>query len=150
MSSMLMNQSSARRFVPLLALACTTLLTGCGGSNYTVVPVSGRVTLKGRPLAEVHVSFQPQRKSPNDPEPGPGSYAMTDADGRYRLKTVDPEMDGAVVGTHVVRLTMAEAGAGVDDADLGIRPQVLPPEAGDGSRRFEVPPGGTTEADFAF
>jgi hypothetical protein len=124
------------------------LLTGCGGPKYQTAPVSGRVTLDGRPMANAHVSFQPTAQG--NPNPGPGSFGVTDADGHFRLQTIQPRQDGAVVGSHVVRIVPYRPNEGLKDDDT-VRPRdpSLPPQADDGSLRFAVSPDGTDRADFA-
>jgi hypothetical protein len=69
-------------------------IVGCGGSG--VAPVSGRVTLDGRPLEHADVMFQPDGSQRL-------SAGRTDADGRYELayKRGEP---GAIVGEHSVRI----------------------------------------------
>ena len=130
-------------------LVLTTLLMGCSGREYDVAPVAGQITLDGQPLAEATVSFEPLAAA-GRPNPGPGSYGKTDADGRFGLFTAKPEMKGAVVGTHVVRIR--QGSSRVDPARDDYTPAVksqLPKRCHDGSLRFEVSPGGTNEADFA-
>jgi hypothetical protein len=61
------------------------VFTGCGGS--TVAPVSGRVILDGKPLAGIHVSFQPTGGG-KEQNPGGGSYAITDDSGGFTLRMV--------------------------------------------------------------
>ena len=86
-------------------LFCPTvcLLVGCAGQG--LAPVSGRVTLDGKPAANVHVSFQPMATGGNI-NPGGGSYAIVDEDGRFTLKTVDGDKRGAVVGKHRVEINI--------------------------------------------
>src|SRR2546423_8011399 len=79
---------------------------GCGGSE-KIVPVSGVVKLNGQPLANAHVSFQPTA-SGNNPKAGVGSYGVTDASGKYWLKTADTDSTGAVVGTHRVEINLKQ------------------------------------------
>jgi hypothetical protein len=125
------------------------LAAGCGGRN--VVPVSGRVTLDDKPLAGVHVGFQPMATEGNK-NPGGGSYAITDADGRYTLKLVEGGEPGAFVGKHRVEITVR--GAEVDpNTDLrpkgGAAKVVIPPKFNrDTTLTFDVPAGGTDKADF--
>jgi len=125
------------------------LLAGCGGAGYQLAPVSGRVTLHEKPLAGVHVSFQPVALGAGSPNPGPGSFGQTDADGRFTLRTMDTDRPGAVVGNHVVTLSTASQQSGPSDAVIPAE-SLLPKSAGDGSLRFEVPAGGTDQANFAF
>jgi hypothetical protein len=127
-------------------LAACLLSCGCGGPGYKLAPVSGRVTLHGKPLADVQVSFQPSQEGRS--EPGPGSFSTTDADGRYSLKTVtEPPREGAVVGRHVVTFrARAPESLKTDEA---VAPGVmLPVRAVDGSLSFVVTPEGTEQADF--
>lgn len=56
-------------------------------------PVTGTITLDGRPLGGVVVSFQPAS--------GPGVLGMADESGRYELSTPGRGRD-AVAGTHSV------------------------------------------------
>jgi hypothetical protein len=131
------------------------LTVGCGGS---AVPVSGRVTLDGEPMADLVVNFQPAVKGTDKSALAPGSFASTDSEGRYRLRTLDG--DGAIPGEHVVTLVYrdpkqlsAEAGQSRRDVNPKAPPQMsfkLPSKAHDGSLRFNVPAGGTKDADFAF
>jgi hypothetical protein len=116
---------------------------GCGGGeSYEFVPVSGRVTLGGEPVANARVSFQPASGQTN---PGPGSSGVTDADGRYTLQAATPAREqGALVGKHVVTIsTASEPSDDAAGASSG-----LPPQAGSGSLTFDVPPGGSQAADF--
>jgi hypothetical protein len=121
---------------------------GCSSSK--VVPVSGRVTLDGRPLAGVHVGFQPIAKA-GDLNPGGGSYAVTNSDGQFQLLLVEGEQPGAFVGQHRVEIT-AKSVAPPDNVDFAKRPPpkvFVPAKYSQGSDlRFEVPPGGTTGANF--
>jgi hypothetical protein len=124
------------------------LLTGCGGRDYQVAPVSGTVTLDKKPAAGVHVSFQPIAEEVGNMNPGPGSYGVTGADGRFSLQTVEPTEPGAVVGRHRVRFTLSQDAPPEND-DVG-RPD--PPRLADrfldGSLTFQVPAEGTASADF--
>jgi hypothetical protein len=88
--------------LPVLAAAALAA-AGCSREPYQVASVSGRVTLDGQPLAGAAVLFQPVAPEGNI-NPGPGSYGVTDADGRYTLTLVGREIKGAVVGKHKVRV----------------------------------------------
>lgn len=124
---------------------CALALSGCGRQSYELSPVSGRVTLDDRPLANAHVSFQPM--AAGNPNPGPGSFGITDGDGRFHLQTVGTRKDGAVVGQHVVRIMMRQQDTAADDV-VPPRDTSLPSRADDGSLRFQVHRGGTDQADF--
>jgi len=136
----------ARAAWPLLACL---MLAGCSGPDYEVVPISGRVTLDGDPLEDVEVTFQPMAVKAANPNPGPGSYGLTDADGHYSLRTVEPAEDGAVVAKHVVYLSIKYASEGLGDEIVFSRETVLPRCCRDGTMKYEVLPGGTDHADFA-
>jgi hypothetical protein len=88
------------RFVLLLALA---LLVGCSSSDAPkTAPVKGTVTMAGKPLPNVGVTFLPTGK-------GPIASGNTNDKGEFTLRTVNPG-DGAVIGTHKVALGRAEEG----------------------------------------
>jgi hypothetical protein len=119
---------------------------GCGSGN--VAPVSGRVTLDGEPAANVRVTFQPFGSAENT-NPGPGSYAITDADGRYQLVMVGTNRSGAVVGRHRVSI-QSPNGPSKEFPDAPPRPAKMVPKeyTKESTREFEVPKGGTGAANF--
>lgn len=88
-------------------MAC---LLGCGDASPPLTPVSGRVTLDGRPLADAVLEFVPASGSP--------SFGRTDARGRYELWFAH-QRPGGVAGANLVRVLPAlaenEAG-GLDEA----------------------------------
>jgi len=143
-----------------VAIAGSSLLwigAGCkrGPRGPEIVPVSGKVTLDGKPVGEVRISFQPQAPpapsgSKKAVEVGVGSNATTGADGTYVLALSDNTKTGAVVGVHTVRLADKEVEA--DDRDAGPSPAPrkprFPARYGDGSLTFEVKPPGTSDANF--
>jgi hypothetical protein len=75
-----------------LALA----VAGCGRGP-ALAPVSGTVTMNGKPLARVRVEFWPEEGSPR-------STGSTDEAGRFTLTTDGTAKPGAVVGRHKVVL----------------------------------------------
>jgi hypothetical protein len=75
------------------------LVTGCGAP--TMAPVQGRVTFKGRPVADANVTFSPVARFDGDREPGKSATGFTTADGRFVLSTYKPN-DGALIGKHRV------------------------------------------------
>jgi hypothetical protein len=71
-------------------------LSGCGdGLQYA--EVEGTVTQGGKPLEKIQVEFHPDGT-------GPKSVGVTDAAGKYVLKSEGNGRDGAVVGSHRVVL----------------------------------------------
>ncbi len=129
-------------FLPLLL----PLAAGCGGP-YKTAPVSGRVTLNGKPLANAAVLFQPVATEGNN-EPGPGSSGVTDADGRYSLTLIGNRGKGAVIGKHKVRIT--KMGQESDPSDDRPQPFKQPLSRRNRGKQLEieVPPGGTDSANF--
>jgi len=154
--------------VAALALA----IAGCGP---TYPPVSGRVTIAGRPAAGVHVLFTPLATS-STIAPGPYAQATTDAHGKYTLVT-RRGAPGATPGSNRVELKAAgwneleywrsEAARLQAEADgalrhpvardrIAIEERIGQLEAGAGkdgpeptaTTEFLVPAGGTDSADF--
>jgi hypothetical protein len=81
-------------------LACGVLCAGCGRSGPEVAPVSGRITLDGRPLENADIVFQPEdSKSP--------SYGRTGKDGHYALG-YKRGVEGARVGWHNVAISVSK------------------------------------------
>jgi hypothetical protein len=113
-------------------------VAGCNGQG--IVPVSGRITLDGRPLANAVVLFEPNDDRHN---PGMGSTGETDADGRYELRQIQPDRAGAVVGRHRVSIRTAVHGKERDGHEL--IPAVYNT---DSKLECDVPSGGRHDADF--
>ncbi len=132
----------------LAVVAGCLLLAGCGKTEYELAPVSGQVTMKGKPLADIKVSFQPVSQRPDQPNPGPGSYASTDADGRFTLRVMERDADGAVVGLHQVRVATKAPPQDPADDRAPVYKEIVPRQWRDGSKTFEVPPEGTDQANF--
>jgi hypothetical protein len=125
------------------------LAAGCGSTK--TAPVSGRITLNGKPLAKASVTFAPIG-SKDKQEPGPSSAGITDADGRYSLTLIGEEGNGAMIGKHKVRIALQEE---VDTTVDEIKPKdaaklkQLPLKYnGQTTLEFDVPAGGTDKADF--
>ncbi|HJZ91304.1 MAG TPA: hypothetical protein VKE40_10565 [Gemmataceae bacterium] len=134
-----------RRFLAVLAIALP-LAAGCSRGPATA-QVSGRVTLNGQPLANVHVSFQPIAAG-NDYNVGGGSYAITDADGKFTLRLVDGEKLGAVVGKHRVEITPRNTDDDLDRRGKGAPTGIPERYNRNTTLTFEVPAKGTDQADF--
>ena len=130
---------------------------GCGEkSNYA--PVSGVVKLNGKPYPKAVVLFQPVGGKDN-PNPGRGSMGVTDENGRFVLKS-DDGTTGAVVGTHQVKIRTEGPEMVGYDPEVGSpddapgpekgKPDPIPPDWRSLSDKhtFEVPPGGTDQANF--
>jgi hypothetical protein len=133
----------------LLGLAVVFAL-GCGSSKF--VPVSGKVTLNGQPLANATVAFQPTGDEQTI-ETGPGSSGKTNENGEYTL-TVATGKKGAVVGKHRVLISTVETNREDDQRpQRGDRSLVnrVPSRYGMGGKDelfFVVPSEGTNKANF--
>ncbi|TWT97541.1 hypothetical protein Pla108_16930 [Botrimarina colliarenosi] len=80
------------------ALVGVALLTaagaaGCGDGRFETAPVSGVVTLDGKPVTHGAVIFTPEQGWP--------AHGELDSEGRFTLKTYEPG-DGAIVGEHQI------------------------------------------------
>jgi hypothetical protein len=134
----------SRPTIAALAAALLLACVGCG-QKINAVPVSGRVTLRGQPVADVALNFAPLTGN----EQAYAAYGKTDSDGRYTLRLVENDLPGATAGQN--RVTLNES-TGAPENDGG-GPAVtfkLPFKARDGTMSFEVPAAGTDKADFAF
>lgn len=118
---------------------------GCGDSS-GLVPVSGKVTLNGKPIAGASLTFQPIAAGKTT-EAGQGSYARTDDEGSYELRTALSDELGAIAGRHVVLITTSREDNAKPEAGTSLGEQ-SPRAFLDGSVTFEVPAEGTSEADF--
>ena len=135
----------------LIAAALAAVL-GCSAAGPDVVPVSGTVTLNGKPLANATVAFAPIAK-PGEVIAGDGSAGKTDAAGEYTL-TTSRGVPGAQVGRHRVRITVLAEQVGTSDErrSRGGRPvkNTVPARYnGDTELTFEVIAGRPNKADFS-
>ncbi|TXT27565.1 MAG: hypothetical protein FD138_2740 [Planctomycetota bacterium] len=149
-----------------LSLVIATTVSGCGGGGADVgpktVPVSGVVTLQGKPLEGATVYFQSDKFT---------GFGKTNADGKYEL------VQGAVPGDNKIRISKLELPAGTKldpeaGMDLGQLQAAADASAADRSGKvakvqgpkelvpdefsnpttaklkFPVPANGSTSADF--
>lgn len=133
----------------LLIRAIFFLLAGVFASGCTQsiksVPVSGRVTLNGKPLADVAINFSPLTGGDN----AFAGYGKTDNEGRYVLKLVENGQSGGTAGKNRVTLNERTGAAESDGGGPAVMFK-LPSKARDGTMTIEVPATGTDAADFAF
>ena len=95
----------------LLLLATFSTLVGCSFSDAPeLAPAGGTVTMNGKPLADVGVTFFPLGE-------GPIAAGNTNEKGEFTMRTVNPG-DGAPIGKHRVVLGAAEEGPRKGDAAL--------------------------------
>lgn len=138
--------------LPIVLCGIMLGLTGCSGGP-KVVPVSGVVTLDGKPLANAVVAFNPAAMPGKIEAPGPGSMAVTDEHGHFELKIIgtDGKSIGAVVGEHRVRISTADLKSGDSDAAAASQEpkERVPAKYNRNSElKFTVPASGTSEANF--
>jgi hypothetical protein len=99
-----MPRSISRMALLFGLLALMAASEGCQrGPTWSLVPVEGTVTKEGRPLSGIEVVFVPDVDTQ-----GPRASGLTDAAGRYRLRT-DGGDDGTAAGKHRVLLLDLEA-----------------------------------------
>jgi hypothetical protein len=102
-----------------MLVGCLTVPVGCG-RRPTLVPVSGRVTLDGKPLEFGSVMIQPAA--------GPAARSTIGPDGSFTAGTFDPG-DGVIVGPATVRVACYEQqrpGAKPSDGELALGKSLIP------------------------
>ena len=80
-----------------LCLASMVLFTGCGGDEFETAPVTGKVTVDGKPLGAGKIIFSPQ--STDNQAAGRVASTEVSADGSYKIY-------GVVVGDHKVSVVL--------------------------------------------
>jgi len=123
---------------------------GCGGGP-KLAPVSGTVTMDGSPLVGATVSFLPV-SDPAALESPLGSTGKTNEKGEYALETLK-QQKGALAGKHQVSITRLDPqiGQGDERPPRGGWPtkDMIPARYNEKTElTFDVPPSGTTKADF--
>jgi hypothetical protein len=136
--------------VPIAMAGILIAASGCGDKRKSVAPVSGIVTLDGKPLAGGSVIFQPAA-APGSTIAGKGSTAGCDDQGRYTLTTIDGQ-PGAIVAEHRVRIYGPKNQKRPED-DSGIGEtasrDIVPLKYNyDTTLSFTVTSEGTDKADF--
>lgn len=132
--------------LPVL-LTALSFLGGCGGGDsFELATVTGKVTMDGKPLAGVTVTFQPITVATKNP--GAGSFGKTDEQGQFTLELITTGEAGAVVGKHRVSITTPEP-EGDEESDLNVFVDPIPARYNaDSTLTLEVSSDGTDEADF--
>lgn len=119
----------------LLLCAGLVLLgvAGCGSSGeHGVASAGGTVTLDGKPVPELVVTFTPQAAA-GSTNPGKSATGRTDAEGKFTLSTYNMG-DGAIVGTHQVTVNLD----GPDPTPPGKLPDNFTLEVKPGSNNFDI------------
>jgi hypothetical protein len=145
----------------LWIVAACSFFAGCyEDRGYQLAAVSGVVTLDGKPLANARVTFHPIRKSADTSGVGgTDSYGITDSSGRFSLRAVLDDREGATVGENSVSISTLKVEEGTGD-DAGSQPvgertskivqEEQVPEKYNLSTtlRFTVPSEGSDSANF--
>jgi len=84
-------------FVAIFLLLSVAMI-GCGPPKPVLIPASGKITIGGKPAANISLQFLPD--VPEDAQGAfPTSYGISQEDGSFELKTAD-NLEGAVPGPH--------------------------------------------------
>jgi hypothetical protein len=107
----------ARWFSLSIAAICVSFM-GCNqGPQF--VPVTGKVTFQGKPLAGAEIVFQPASGSP--------AMGRTDDQGNFSLSTFG-DQDGAIVGDYKVTVVKNEPIPGPPGDPYARVRNILPPQ----------------------
>ncbi len=88
-----------KRTLRLAGAMLIVALTGCGEES-NIIPVTGVLTYKGKPVTNAFIDFVPEH--------GRQSWGQTDESGHFKLN-YDPQHDGAVLGKHRVSVRLKPA-----------------------------------------
>lgn len=132
----------------LLVSALILPAAGCGTGPYKTAPVSGRVTLDGKPLRGATVAFS--RAVPDGMKAPPAAQGVTDDDGSYTLKVYDDDRswDGAWVGDNRVTITLDERDTSKNVHGGALRELVPARYNSDTELQVTVPASGKADMDF--
>jgi hypothetical protein len=136
-----------RSFIVATAAFCCLAASGCGNGGPTLVAAGGRITDGGKAVVGASVSYQPIATSKENIYPGPASFAITDSEGRYQLRTFNHDLPGAVPGQHRINISLPAAGEQRDFA-VPVGAKKVPVKFCDGSTVVEVPSKGATDLNF--
>ncbi len=122
--------------IPMSSKNCTLLtrsvcllmisLSGCGKSD-SIVPVSGVLTFKGKPVTNAWIDFMP--------EGGRMSSGQTDDQGRFKL-AYDSKRPGALIGKHRLILRPRPVTVAEQEAVMRGKKQPMPKEMADMFDRY--------------
>ncbi|MBQ9874241.1 MAG: hypothetical protein IJM30_07240 [Thermoguttaceae bacterium] len=143
------NENKSFRLLFLASILISAAM--CAGCGPRVVDVSGKIVVDGVPAENIRVVFQSASEALEVP---PVAIGLTDQNGEYSLSLAEKKKKGAVPGPYVVYLTWRDPDAEENPIEgqtvAKEPPYKLPPRANSGELRFDVPKGGTKEADFEF
>jgi hypothetical protein len=128
----------------VLLTAALVLALGCGGRKFA--PVSGTVTLDGKPLANAVVTFIPVAEQ-GSIDAGESSTGKTNEKGEFTLRSTTGK-NGALVGKHKVSISIQQTKVG-ESEERTRTVEVLPKRYNENTElTLDVPSGGTDKADF--
>src|SRR5262249_23947090 len=143
------RRPTVRSRLPLTLAVIQLLFTlyGCDSSGMKYAPVSGKVTMDGKPLAKVSVVFSPLPK-PGTDIAGNTAGGLTDENGQYTLKTSTPDgglKEGAQVGKHKVRISLQETRG---EGDRSVTREKLPKRYNEQTELTRDVNTGSNQIDF--
>jgi hypothetical protein len=118
---------------PICFVLLAMSLAGCSNTGPEIAPVTGRITLDGKPLEKADIIFQPADSKPP-------SSARTGADGRYQLAYKRGVM-GGTVGSNTVQITIS--------SDVVANPPNIPARYNSESELTKEVKPGPNEINFA-
>lgn len=134
-----------RKLSAAIAVCWLMLYGGCGNSP-GLVEVSGRITDGGKAVSGASINFQPIRESQADIYQSTSSFGVTDAEGRFQLRTVNDDRVGAVPGRHRIILSLKEERQQGENATRPAKRTLA--KFYDGSTIVEIPADGRNDVDF--
>jgi hypothetical protein len=139
------------RCTATLIIASLSLI-GCGGSQLNYAPLSGVITVDGRPLAKAQIVLQCDDITVSEVA-RPTCRAVSDESGKFTIKTLTPEkrlIDGAVVGKHRVAIRTEIIESGPQGQPVVTRKEMLPAAVTNGDQiTVVVPSSGKTDWQLA-
>src|SRR5262245_3726367 len=105
----------------IFVAAALVLAPGCSASKFA--PVSGKVTMNGKPLANATVAFNPI-PAEGSIESGPTSVGTTNQSGEFTLRAT-LKQTGAMVGKHRVTISAMSSQPAVE-GDGPVAPSSAP------------------------
>jgi len=144
------NTMTTRRINILTYALLAVTLSGCGGAK--LAPVSGTVTLDGKPVDGVRVIFEPivGESDVTDAEYHT-SFGITNEQGQFAMQTQmgDTLKPGAVIGNSSVRFVCIKRANFMNKGLADSRAvHDLPALARDKTMRFTIKASGSTAANF--
>ncbi|MGQ9606295.1 MAG: hypothetical protein ACUVTW_08845 [Thermogutta sp.] len=129
-----MQRYVGRMAVVLSGLAVAAIVLGgaCnrGSNKPKTYPVTGTVTLNGKPVPGATVNFTPKEQAPPGQSGPQAASAVTDEQGKYQIGTF-AKGDGALPGEYLVSVTKYEGGGPTGGG--GSEEEYRPPRPGEES-----------------